>query len=307
MPRGPLIPVKTRREWLDKIEGGQATFSGLAKEEGRRPEVIKEGVARARRERQAEQANIAMLGERLEAHQRALLAALAGWEIRLQVERPEHLALFKTFRSAPRAGLDVPWVEVRDGRLRHTLGRRSDDDVAIQGYLEEHLRSSGQPWSPVNDWLKAYDAYVQECGALGDLALAVAHGLTGLDPVPEATNQEGMHQGFVVWACKLAVEGVDAVIADRTWDQVVIVEDQIRFGGTAIATVRQGGARRRRRVAVAFRQVTERVRNGEHAQTISNALPELSSALRARQRFFERVRVGQLVPGSCGVCEVLGR
>ena len=200
MPKRPKISLETRRKWLKRYEDGE-WYEDIARNDKVNPRTVREGVEKARLERDFEAAQREQLREALRDHQEDLLAlvkriqqtaqvmplVLSGWEY----GRDSGL---EALEPPPKAEeeLDVPifleGVRARTERLaqsnppaivkRDINGPRevvlTEEDTLVWRALKEHIGIKDSLWRHLAEWRNALLAEAHARAALNQIIMKKA-------------------------------------------------------------------------------------------------------------------------------------
>ena len=151
------IPIKDKRGWLQKYEGGQSEAS-IAKKAKRNIKTVKTGIEWARNERYAATAQSDLVKEALRNHQEQLLRVIDNIISALvmpSLDLSTHRGADKDAKQIISSGAVVGYE--KDKGLVVTL---RDEGTPQWGLLREHLK--GDPlWAAISDWKQAMVKYVQ--------------------------------------------------------------------------------------------------------------------------------------------------
>lgn len=295
-----------RRRWLEQYEGGKS-LSALAKGTGRNIRTITTHVQRASEDRERAMARTDLYRQAVTKHNGDLLTALAGVRDSLVAPRPELLTLFAHFLWNKGAMLP-PVLEFRDDAFRVALVRGDEDQARLLELARDHLRRDRDLWNGLDEWQRVLKKYADGCLELGRRVGTEASEKLDVELTPRergATGaEEGLHEGFVSWPCRLSIETMlGDVIGDQV-DELKVTDSQLRYGGDVIATL--SSPEKLSAARQYFPELIGKLPQDQGVRKIAEMRRQLVDRAQGLRRIIGDVLLIGLVPGRCSVCKRVG-
>lgn len=295
-----------RRRWLEQYEGGKS-LSAVAKETGRNIRTITTHVQRASEERERAMARTDLYRQAVTKHNGDLLMALAGVRESLVVPHPELLTVLAHFPWNKTAMLPAV-LAFRDGDLRVVVVPGDEDHVRLLELAREHLRGDKELWRGLDEWQGVLKEYADMCFELGRRVGTEASEKLSVELTSRergATGvEEGLHEGFVSWPCRLCIEATPGKVTGDQIDKLQVSDSQLRYGGDVIATLASpenlSAARKY------FRELVTTLPQDQSVKRISEQKKRLDTDARRLKRLIGDVLLIGLVSGRCSVCRRVG-
>ena len=295
-----------RRRWLDKYEGGKSQ-SALAKETGRNIRTITTHVQRASDERERAMARTDLYRQAFTKHNKDLLAALEGARQSLVVPHAELLTVLVHF-PWDKAYMLPAGLEFQDGVLSLASVRSDEDQIRILELAREHLRRDKELWNGLDEWWSMLKEYADECFELGRRVGAKASEKLAVELTSRegsATGlEEGLHEGFVSWPCRLSIEAASGKVTNDHIDKLQLTDSQLRYGGDTIATL--SSPEKRDAARAYFLELITTLPQDPSVRKVARLKRQLDSDARRLRRLIGDALLMGFVPGRCSVCKRVG-
>ena len=103
---------------------------------------------------------------------------------------------------------------------------------------QEHLKRDRELWTGLDKWQQALKEYAEECYRLGERAGLMASDRLNMDFTSQhgaaGGVEEGIHEGFISWTCRLGIMTARGEAADA--GELKVVDQRLRYGGGTVAT-----------------------------------------------------------------------
>ena len=240
-------------------------------------------------------------------HNTDLLNALEGVRESLVVPHAELLTALAHFQWNTAALLPAV-LKFRDEDLRVSFARGDEDRIRLLELAQEHLIRDKELWNGLDAWQSMLKEYADECFDLGrrvgaeaseklDLELTSREGsVTGLE--------EGIHEGFVTWPCRLTLEARSGEATGDQIDKLKATESQLRYGGDTIATI--SSPEKRDAAEAYFLELISTLPQDPSVSKIARQKRHLDGDVKSLRRLIGDVLLMGLVPGRCSVCKRVG-
>ena len=309
MPR--KFSIADKKKWLEKYERGKSDVF-IARESKCDARTVKNGIAEARREQDAQLARSELLKHALLKHQESLLGKLTA--ILSIVTLPptywEPLSWYHNGDSIfSKNGLAIAQPYEVSEEIQGSDGKPD----MVQDMLEQHLKRD-KLWKYLAQWEKAYDAHRSKRIALQLKVAALLQEETGCQMVDRDVDQDGSaikppflysyNTGPLLFKMTLNYTFKDNY-TDKWKDRIVAdaAAGNVRDGpGTILAAVPGKEKECRQNLLDAF----EKMKALPECAEVKSSSKELEKTIpRVRQAIDEILLLG-LILGSCKVCQRLG-
>ena len=282
-------------------------MSALANGTGRNIRTINTHIQRASDERERAMARTELYRQAVTKHNTDLLKVLEGVRESLVVPHAELLTVLVHFPWDKAAMLPAV-LEFRDGGLSVNLVRGDEDQIRLLELAREHLRRDKELWKGLDGWQSLLREYADGCIELGRRVGTDASERLGVELTSTGGSarglEEGIHEGFVSWPCRLSVEAAPEEITGDHIDKLKATEGQLRYEGDAIATL--SSLEKRDAARAYFLELITTLPRDLSIPKIAGQKRRLGSDAQRLRRLIGDVLLMGLVPGRCSVCKRVG-
>ena len=290
-----------RRHMLEDYQQG-AGVKELAKRTGRNPQTINKQLRIALEEREQGLARIELYRQVITRHNTDLLSAIGTMRQVLSLPPDEYLTPLALFPVSAYLGLTI----VRQDReVEVQLPAVDEDQQRLMELVQEHLVSQRQLWNDWDAWRSSLVDYARACVTLGRHVGITAEDRLGLPLVSTGGSKEGIHEQYVMWLCRLAIEAASEKRASAADIPLGIAGIALRHGGSTMVTSPDQAT-----LSAAESLFREQLQILPRNMRIQKIVQEKASL--ERDRSILRRKLGDLlimglVPGQCSACKHVNR
>jgi hypothetical protein len=276
----------------------------LATRTGRNPQTINKQIRLALEEREQLLARVELFRQVITKHNADLLGAIGRMRDVLDVPPDERLTPVALF---PFSGYGYTGLSIvrQDREVQIHLPTGDEDQQRLVELVREHLSSQRQLWKDWDAWRGRMVDYARACVALGrDVGIRAADRLA-LPLVATGGSDEGIHEQYVTWLCRLAIEaalGKQVSAADPT---LRIEGESLRYGGSTLATSPEKA--RLEKAQTFFRKQLQTLPGDTRIQKIAQEKAALEQERGVLRRRLGDLLLMGLVPGQCSACKHINR
>ena len=296
-----------RRGWLDNHESG-VSLSALAKRTGRNFRTIQKQVQQAAEERERSSARTELYRQAVTQHNDDLLGALTGLRESLWAPHDESLTVVAHFGPRASSAVTNGYLIFNDGGFRVPTLDSNEDAGRLVELAEEHLSRDKDLWKGIDEWRRKLKVYADECLALGQRAgdeVIARSGLTVAFTEDSARGvQEGVHEGFISWACRLAIETASGDRSPSDSLDLRTSDNHLRYGGTTLVT--SSSPDELEAANDVFSDLVSTLGTDATVRKIVRLKRQLDEEAQKLKRLIGDILLLGLVPGRCSVCNRLG-
>ena len=228
-----------RRKWLDDYQSG-TSMNKLALSSGRNPQTVKRHIEIAKEEREYSSAQVDAYRRAIIQHNDQLLGILKSLRGSISIPHDEGLTVLGPFGESISSALSIGTLTHDRGVFRVEPVGLDEDDIRLLELTREHLNRDKDLWSGLARWQTELKAYAEACYALGQQVAGELSEHIDLQFLAYGTRlrstDEGIHEGYVFWACRLAIERASGRGSGIDESKLRPTDTELKYGGTDLAT-----------------------------------------------------------------------
>lgn len=304
MPKGPKVYPGQRREWLDRYESG-TSIPQIATSARRETRTITKHLAIAADERERAIARTQLYKDAIVEHNNRLIARLT--EVRDSFTIPPNERFTSQAHFPQAATITVEKLVIsdigEDPQIRFGLDYDPDAERLLE-LVREHLKSEKSLWKALDRWIATLKSYVKACYELGRTAGEHIINEHKLNLVPQDKQSEGVHERFLEWVCRLAIEGKGKTPEEKKLLPLNKRGGQLYYGDSAMASSSSPGTlKKAREVFLSTLDSLQQDVDRDEIRRLNKDLDALGDKLK---REVGDVLLLGVVTGRCAVCGKLG-